>query len=132
MHGINKGLIWGQFRAPDKESVNTAERLRESFSFSRLLINDSRPGQWWGGTAAMTASCFWNNMASCFFSVVFLKLNFLFFLSIFLFKSLKLHAHQVKSQQQQLIKWHRIGSEGQKLLLVQLCLHVFGRAIFFF
>ena len=46
MHGINKGLIWGQFRAPDKESGNTVERLRESFySNSRLLIEGSRPGQ---------------------------------------------------------------------------------------
>jgi len=132
MHGINKGLIWGQSRAPDKESVNTVERLRESFySVNSLLLKGSRPGQWWGGTAATTASCFWNNMESCFFSVMFLKLNFLFF-SFVLFKSLKLHAHQVKSQQQQqLIKWHRIGSEGQKLLLVQLCLHVFGRGDLF-
>lgn len=40
MHGINKGLIWGQFRAPDnKESVNTVE------SVNRLLIKGSRPGQ---------------------------------------------------------------------------------------
>lgn len=41
MLGINKGLIWGQFRAPDKESVNTVERLREDFdsvdSISRAL-----------------------------------------------------------------------------------------------
>ena len=58
MHGINKGLIWGLFRAPDKESVNAVERLRESFysvnrlrlresfySVYRLLIKGSRPGQ---------------------------------------------------------------------------------------
>ena len=46
MHGINKGLIWGQSRAPDKESVNTVERLRESFySVNRLLLKGSRPGQ---------------------------------------------------------------------------------------
>ena len=42
MLGINKGLIWGQFRAPDKESVNTVERLREDFysvdSISRALL----------------------------------------------------------------------------------------------
>ena len=104
MLGINKGLIWGQFRAPDKESVNTVERLREDFysvdSISRALgrVNDE------AGQQQQQLHVFEITWSHVFFSVVFLKLNFLFFLSFFLFKSLKLHAHQVKSQQQQLIK----------------------------
>lgn len=103
MLGINKGLIWGQFRAPYKESVNTVERLREDFysvdSISRALgrVNDE------AGQQQQQLHVF-EITRSHVFSVVFLKLNFLFFLSFFLFKSLKLHAHQVKSQQQQLIK----------------------------
>jgi hypothetical protein len=44
MLGINKGLIWGQFRAPDKESVNTGEVARR-FLQCRFHIKGSRPGQ---------------------------------------------------------------------------------------
>ena len=29
MHGINRGLILGQVRALDKESINTVERLQK-------------------------------------------------------------------------------------------------------
>ena len=39
MLGINKGLIWGQFRAPDKESVNTVERLCKSQQIQPLTVS---------------------------------------------------------------------------------------------
>jgi len=99
MHGINKGLIWGQFRAPDKESVNTVTVLTDSLLRALGRVNDE------AGQQQQQLYVFEITWRHVFFRFVFkIEFSFLFFLSFFLFKSLKLHAHQVKSQQQQLIK----------------------------